>query len=185
MVKNIFITLTSFGLSFLIVGCTGGKDQTNIELVTGMMDQRSFKSQDWDPNSKDNRSMMVPPKNTVPRGFKPYKYSLNPDGAAKALKNPLAGKYEPYILEAGRKRFMVYCAVCHGEKADGKGIIAPHLVIKAPPSLLSDKIKSYSDGRIYHVIRDGYGMMGSYSRQILKDEDRWAVVNYLRTLQKK
>lgn len=181
--KNLTQKLFLSAMTITFMGCSGSKDKTNIELVTAMMDQESFKSQDWDPDRKGFSSMRVPPENTVPRGYKPYAYPLDPVAANYGLKNPIKGDFAPGILEVGRKRFQVYCAVCHGEKADGQGSVAANLFVK-PPSLLTNKMKNYRDGRIYHAITDGYGAMGNYSRQILKKRDRWAVVNYIRTLQK-
>lgn len=185
IVRHYIYALLSFSFMIQLVGCGAGKDKTNVELVTAMMDQQSFKSQDWDPKAEDFRSMRVPPEHTIPRGFKPYEYSLDPVAAELNLKNPLAGQMDPATLERGRKKFQIYCALCHGESGDGNGQIAVSLPWSKPPSFLTDPIKGYKDGRIYHAIRDGYGAMGSYSRQILKEEDRWAVVNYIRTLQKK
>ena len=175
--------LFSFVVTGVLVGCGAGKNKTNVELVTAMMDQESVKSQDWDASKPGERAMMVPPVNTVPRGFKPYKYHLQVDLAEKELVNPLAKDFSAEVLATGKVKFEIYCGLCHGVKGDGQGQIAQFMAVK-PPSFLQDRLKKKKDGRFYHVIRDGYGVMGSYSRQILKDSDRWSVVNYIRTLQK-
>jgi hypothetical protein len=52
------------------------------------------------------------------------------------------------------------------------------------PPLTSDKVKAFKDGRIFHIITDGQGLMGSYASQIRNESDRWAIVNYVRTLQR-
>ncbi|HZE19942.1 MAG TPA: cytochrome c, partial [Candidatus Angelobacter sp.] len=52
-----------------------------------------------------------------------------------------------------------------------------------PPSLLSEKVSGWPDGRIYHVITRGQNLMPSYSSQILP-EDRWAVIHYVRALER-
>jgi len=54
---------------------------------------------------------------------------------------------------------------------------------KVPPPLISDKIKGWSDGGIYHVITMGQGTMGPYASHI-PQQYRWQVVNYIRQLQK-
>ena len=59
------------------------------------------------------------------------------------------------------------------------------VVGRKPPSLLTDLIKGYPDGRIFHIITEGQGLMGAYIYQLPKIDDRWAVVNYIRSLQKK
>lgn len=166
----------------LLAGCNGGKNQTNIELVTNMMDQESIKSQDWDPRMGDKVQMRTPPKGTVPRGFEVYPYPNDPE-AAGSLKNPLAGNTTPEILDLGQKQFNIYCAVCHGHQGKGDGTVAEKMAVR-PPSLLTDKVIAYPDGRIFHIITRGQGVMGSYASQITDPHKRWAVVNYVRNLQK-
>ncbi len=53
-----------------------------------------------------------------------------------------------------------------------------------PPPLISDKIIGVADGAIFHIISDGQGVMSSYAFQLVDEKDRWAIVNYVRSLQK-
>ena len=145
--------------------------------------------------------MKSPPKGTRARNRRYYPYTRDPLTAGKKLKNPLV--VTPEILKQGQSHYESYCIYCHGTKGDaGEGAtVAPKMVIK-PPSLLSDKAKSYSDGRIYHIIYEGQGLMGAYHIQLETSEqallspksknfDRdykgsnniWAVVHYVRSLQ--
>lgn len=171
-------------LSFVLTACNGGKNQTNIELVQAMFDQESIKAQDWDPKNPNKQTMLTPPKGTIPRGFTPYKYSGDPDFAEKSLKNPLFGKYSPEVIKEGHESYQIYCSICHGTQGAGDGKLAEYMPLK-PPSLVSDKVKNFKDGRIFHIITDGQGVMGNYANQIVSPRTRWAVVNYIRTLQKK
>lgn len=171
-------------LSLLVlIGCNGGKNQTNIELVTNMMDQESIKSQDWDPSDGEKSQMRMPPEGTVPQNFEVYPYPDDPEAAGNNLKNPLAGDLSPENLELGQKNFAIYCAVCHGDKGAGDGTVAEKMAVR-PPSLLTDKVRNYPDGRIYHIITRGQGVMGSYASQVTEPKRRWAIVNYIRSLQK-
>jgi mono/diheme cytochrome c family protein len=52
-----------------------------------------------------------------------------------------------------------------------------------PPTLHSDKVRNWADANIYHVISNGQNVMPSYAKQISRD-DRWAIVNYIRVLQR-
>jgi mono/diheme cytochrome c family protein len=72
--------------------------------------------------------------------------------------------------------------VCHGARADGKGPVHEKFqgLIK---SLLTTHAREFSDGRIYHVITAGQGVMGAYEAQIQNPEWRWAIVSYVRSLQ--
>jgi mono/diheme cytochrome c family protein len=85
------------------------------------------------------------------------------------------------VLEAGRKYYNTFCVVCHGVVGDGKGYIVPKFT--QPPSLLSDKVRNWPDGRIYHIATVGQGLMPSYKQQI-PSEQRWAIIHYLRALQR-
>lgn len=178
--RNLILVLMSLPL---LVACNGGKGHTNIELIQDMMDQISVKSQDWDADRPGNRANMIPPENTVPRGFTPYKYVGQPAEAEAKLMNPIAGDFSPKIIELGKGRYDIYCKVCHGPTGIGDGLVAPKMIVR-PKSLVSDQAKGYKDGRLFHIITEGQGIMGSYATQIIDDKARWAVVNYVRTLQR-
>jgi mono/diheme cytochrome c family protein len=170
-------------IPIFLMGCNGGKNQTNIEWIQNMMDQVSIKSQDWDPREGDKLQMRTPPAGTLPRGFEPYRYASDPEGAEKNLVNPYANDASPEVVAKGKKYYETYCSVCHGHEGKGDGTVAVKMPVKPPP-LLSDKIKNYKDGRIFHIITMGQGVMGSYATQITEPRNRWAVINYIRTLQR-
>lgn len=166
----------------VIAGCNAKGNNTNIELIQNMMDQISIKSQDWNPKEGEKVQMRQPPPGTVPRGFNPYKYATDP-AAGWRQQNPLAGNTSAEVIELGRKNYGIYCAVCHGDKGDSVALVAEKMLVK-PRILVSPDAKAYSDGRIYHAITAGVGLMGAYAGQIPDDKARWAVVNYVRTLQR-
>lgn len=164
---------------------TGCKDTSkpNVELIQDMMESPAIKPQEYDENSPNHSGMRVPPEGTQPVGFIPYRYAKDPVGAAKNP-NPMANDYSEATLKVGVKYFTTNCAVCHGDHAEGgdKLPVGEKMALKPPP-LTSDKIKSWTDGQIYHVITMGQGMMGPYASHI-PQRYRWQVVNYIRTLQK-
>ena len=167
---------------WMLLGCNAGPNKTNIELNQNMMDQVNIKSQDWDPHHPDQVQMRQPPVGSIARGQPPYKFRNDPSAAEKD-NNPLAGNMSPEVLTLGRKNYDIYCAVCHGPTGHSDGSVAPKLAVK-PRNLMSDEGRSYSDGRIYFAITAGRGVMGSYAGQIPEARARWAVVNYVRSLQK-
>lgn len=168
-------------LGLALAGCS--KSEPNVELIQDMMDQPSVKSQEYDDFFSDKAGgARVPPSNTQPVGFEPYKYAADFEGA-KANKNPLAGNMSPEVLLVGQKYFETNCAVCHGSDLQPKGHVYDMMPTK-PPHLDSDKVKGWSDGQIYHVITMGQGVMGAYASHI-PQKYRWQVVNYIRHLQKK
>jgi mono/diheme cytochrome c family protein len=171
-----------------LVGCTKVSQaemhkEPNVELIQDMMEQNALKAQDFEPANRDQASSLLPPEGTVPVGFKPYPYHLDAAAAAKNLKNPYSGNMSPEILTVGRTKFETYCAVCHGYEGKGDGPVSPKMALKPPP-LISDKITALVDGGIFHIISDGQGVMSSYAQQLVNENDRWAIVNYVRSLQK-
>ena len=87
------------------------------------------------------------------------------------------------LVQLGQERFTVYCAACHGVLGDGHTPVAAHMPLRQPPSLHDPTIVAFTPERIYTVITQGYGFMPSYATQ-LSVRERWAVVAYVRALQR-
>ncbi len=93
------------------------------------------------------------------------------------------------MLERGKDRFDTYCAPCHGKDGRGQGLVAKRASTLGegtwvPPSNLVDpRIEKMPVGEIYQAIRYGVRNMPKYGPQI-KVEDRWAIVAYIRALQR-
>ena len=105
--------------------------------------------------------------------------SLTSFPTADRLVNPVP---RDSLLARGDTLFHTFCAVCHGGSGAGDGPVNPKFGGSIPP-LISAKARSFTDGYIYSVIRYGRGNMPRYGDKLYHREDRWAVVNYLRTLQ--
>ena len=80
-------------------------------------------------------------------------------------------------MKKGKELYNIYCAVCHGNKGDGQGILMKREKILGIPSY-SDVGRSINEGSIYHTIYFGKNSMGSYANQ-LNDEERWLVTHYV------
>lgn len=122
----------------------------------------------------------VPPEGTLSRNQAIYPYTKSVSAAdVQRYSNPLPISRETVLR--GQKMFMTYCVVCHGPRGLGDGYVVPKF--PQPPSLQSDKVRGYADSQIFHVITVGQNGMNSYAPQI-REEDRWAVIHYLRVLQR-
>ncbi len=165
-----------------ISGCTGPSEEPNVELIQDMMESPAVWPQEYDEGSVAHRGMREPPEHTVPIGVTRYKYKGDPVGAAQN-ENPFAHEASNDFLQLGQKNFETQCMVCHGMGAHGDGPVSSKLNLK-PPSLVSEKIRGWKDGQIFHVISEGQGLMGPYASHLPSHNDRWAVVNYIRFLQK-
>jgi len=86
--------------------------------------------------------------------------------------NPI--KIEPKNLALGRNIFKRSCVACHGEKADGKGLIQS-------TSLIDSAFQKQTDGAVFHKISTGRDKMPPFSA-MLKEDEIWSVINYLRVL---
>lgn len=132
----------------------------------------------------DRRSMQLPVKGTVAQGLMPYAMgNLDPikaqEEAGKYLANPLPVTDE--VLKTGKMQFESKCSACHGYYGEGDSRLRGKF--PAPPTLHSKKVTEWTDGNIYHVITQGQNIMPSYAKQLTRDE-RWAVVHYVRALQR-
>ncbi len=85
------------------------------------------------------------------------------------------------LLERGRERFDIYCAVCHGLAGYGDGMVVQR-GFPAPPSYHIDRLRQAPIQHFYDVITQGYGVMYSYAQRV-PPRDRWAIAAYIRALQ--
>jgi mono/diheme cytochrome c family protein len=145
-----------------------------------MQRQQKVKPYQASPYYADGLRMRTPPEGTVPYGkLLPVEVmtGLGPDGKPVAIM-PLP--VDAKLLARGRARFDVLCAVCHGVLGDGESQVAINMSLRRPPSL--HQFRDVTDGFVYRVISEGFGLMPSYAVE-LGVEDRWAVVAYVRALQ--
>ena len=184
MKQNSFFKIAGslFLVTSLLSGCGPKGNEPNIEIIQDMMVGPQVKAQRSEDFFADGLGMRMPPPNTRPVGFKPYKFAMNIDAVDKELKNPFAGEKSQVVLSTGQKYFETYCMVCHGAGGKGDGPISKKYPLPIP-ALISDKVKGWSDGRIYHTVTVGQGTMGSYAAQV-PQKYRWQLVQYVRHLQK-
>jgi len=85
------------------------------------------------------------------------------------------------VLERGRERYDIYCAVCHDRTGYGKGM-AVQRGFRQPASFHEDRLRESPPGYFYDVITNGFGSMYDYADRIAP-RDRWSIVGYIRALQ--
>jgi mono/diheme cytochrome c family protein len=127
---------------------------------------------------RSRASMQLPVPGTIARGHLPY-LAKTPEEAG-SLPNPLPRTAETMLR--GKKVYADRCTVCHGSKGDGKPTLTSAYGA-APANLLSQTFLDSPDGQIYHAIVVGKNSMPGYAADIPED-DRWAVVHYVRALQR-
>jgi len=144
-----------------------------------MMEQEKINPQMKSELFADGFGMRLPVEGTVARGRLPYPFKGQPELAAKFLINPIVPNES--VLELGKKKYNTFCSPCHGNFGDADSRLRGQF--PNPPTLHSDKIRGWSDGMMFHVITEGQNIMPSYAAQI-KEDDRWAIVHYVRALQR-
>ena len=169
---NRLVTLVASAGLLMMASACGKHKAPNVIYMPEMAYSPALKAQ-------EEGGMRMPVAGTVPRNHQFYAYAADIEAAGRELKNPLQRTAE--TLKRGQVLYNSYCIVCHGVAGEGNGTIVPKYPM--PPSLQSDKIKTYPDGKIYHVITVGQNLMPSYASQI-DSIDRWAVIHYIRALQR-
>jgi len=86
------------------------------------------------------------------------------------------------LMERGQQRFNITCAMCHGATAAGNGIIKQH-GLATVVTLQDERIRKMADGEIFNTITNGKNTMMAYGPNIIV-ADRWAIIAYLRALQR-
>ncbi len=129
------------------------------------------KEQTWDRNTFFSDASTMRP--AVPG-------TVSPDDAEQPVPQPPAADLA--LLERGQNRFDIFCAPCHGRAGDGQGMIVQR-GFPRPPSFHSKKLRDAKADVFYKAITHGYGAMYSYADRV-SSADRWAVIAYIRALQR-
>ncbi|HMB98425.1 MAG TPA: c-type cytochrome [Balneolaceae bacterium] len=181
--KIIYLLLLA---SVLFMSCRGQKsEKPPVHPNLNMDFQNRFNAQEENEFFADNRAMRPPVEGTVARGLLKedveYYEGLNPDSSfVEDIPMEVTGSF----IYRGQDRYDIYCSVCHGGTGDGRGIIMTGDYGYVPaPSFHSNRLREVPDGEIYSAIANGIRNMPSYATQI-PVEDRWAIVSYVRALQR-
>jgi len=163
-----------------------------INLVPDMDYQPKFLPQTANALFADGRAMRPPVEGTVARGQLHEDDHLYRGRAQDDWAGSIPFPVTKARIERGRDRFDIYCAVCHGAAGFGDGMIARRAETLAelgkanwtpPTSLHEETVRERPDGHLFNTITNGIRNMPAYGSQI-SVEDRWAIVAYVRALQR-
>lgn len=130
------------------------------------------------PNGQE---AMLPAEGSIPRGWMPYEYENSTAGLELAkveLKNPHPVTQDN--LDTGKELYEIYCAVCHGDKGDGQGILVEREKFLGIPSY-ADAARVITEGGVYHVQMFGLNAMGSHASQT-NELERWQITMHVQNL---
>ena len=178
--------LTAIAIVLLAVALGGCANRTSrkppIEVFPDMDRQPKYKAQSASAFFSDGRADRRPAPGTVARGAlkDDDRFHLGEENGKYTGRNPL--EIDAALLARGQERYNVYCAPCHDRTGSGRGIVGQKSLWLAN-NLHDDRIKQMADGELYHVVSYGRRSMPGYRFQI-DEHDRWAIVAYVRALQR-
>jgi mono/diheme cytochrome c family protein len=205
MLRYFFISFIVIVVGVISIAGFRGEKMTHPEMIIfpDMLHQPRFDPQHTSEFFSDGSAARRPVTGTIPIGYtlehRYYQLAANnrlddaqftdqPDYLNTGKMGDVYGDGIPEaigvnaaLLERGRERFKINCAICHGPAAAGDGVIKSYGLVTVA-SLQDERIRSMPDGQIFSTITNGKNTMGAYGPQIAV-QDRWAIVAYLRALQ--
>lgn len=173
--KSLYKIVAVIGLSVIATSCFD-KSKPNYQFFPNMYEAVPYETYSEHDVFKNGKEGQLPAEGSIKRGFVPYEIPNTTEGYALAkatLKSPLDST--TVDTEKGKELFNIYCAICHGEKGDGKGNLVKREKFLGVPSY---KDREITEGSIYHVVTYGLNSMGSHANQ-LSQEERWQVADYV------
>ena len=187
-----------FTLAFLVVltvsimGFRGMRStQPPVEVFPDMDRQAKYKPQAASKFFADGRADRPIPAGAVPRGRSTaadpaflraddFRYAGKSADGSFARSFPIAVTEQ--MVRRGKDRFQIYCLPCHGALGDGNGITKSYGMVSTP-TYHDDRLRAMAEGEIFNTITNGKNTMLSYADKLSSD-DRWAVIAYVRALQR-
>lgn len=175
---------TCLCLALVAMGCGRGMTSKRppIHPIRDMDSQPKYKTQSSNEFFYNRMTLQPPVPGTVAIG------ELQTDDVLVTGKDPEGNfvatsplEATPGIIARGADRYGIYCAPCHRASGDGQGILFKRGVPTA--NLHDERLRAMPDGELFQAISNGVGLMPSYAYPI-SVEDRWAIVVYVRELQK-
>lgn len=179
---NIISLLAVFGCVAIAFTSCDSKDPNSpgVEFMPDMYRSPSLESNMSyvDMNTGDTlEANRMPVAGTIARGFYPYAYANTLEGyeaAGANLRNPVTAD-----LKKGEELYGKFCTHCHGASGEGDGLVGGKL--PGPPPAYST-LKALPEGKMFHSISLGKGLMGNHAT-MLSTEERWQLVHYVQKLQ--
>ena len=150
-----------------------------------MENQPKLRPQSHNEFFADGRADRMPPARTVARGMlrsDDHRYRGKDSGGGFVAGFPAGLTVDLDFLQRGRHQYQIYCAPCHGVTGDGNGITKRY-GMGATPTYHDPRLRDMPDGEIFNTITNGKNTMLPYADKLAPD-DRWAVVAYVRALQR-
>jgi len=183
--KNVLLTAAGM---LLLAGCTSVQRTPPMEVWDDMKHQGKYTAQASSGFFADGRATRLAPEDTVAHGYlaEETPYNTGMDGTMYVGKNPVP--MTAALLDQGQTKFNIYCQPCHDKTGSGRGIVPTRVQADGgapwtPANLNEQRLVEAADGDIFNTITNGRRTMPAYRYQITV-ADRWAIVAYVRLLQR-
>jgi len=183
--KKFAIGLSVISCVVMVISSCGKKDANSpgVEFMPDMYRSPSFETNMSTVFQGDTMSAnRTPVAGSIARGYLPYPYANDTSGypaAGRNLKNPLSK--DAANLAEGEVLYGKFCVHCHGATGGGDGLVGLKLGDGIVPSY-TGTLKNLPEGKIFHSITYGKGLMGPHGL-MLNQEERWKLVLYVQKLQ--
>ena len=147
-----------------------------------MHDQPRFEPLEASTLFEDGRSSRPRVPGTVARGEREWDAHFQQGLVNGEPAQTFPGAVTRETLLHGRERYEIFCTPCHDRAGTGLGIAVAR-GLKQPPSFHVERLRSAPPGYFFDVITRGFGNMVDLSDRI-PPADRWAIVAYVRALQR-
>ena len=166
-------------------GCSGVQRDPPFQLWDDMKHQPKFKAQSGMESDifSNGRVTQLAPIDTVARGHMhdDSAFFTGIENGMYVGKMPVA--VTPELLKTGQAKFNINCSPCHDQTGMGHGIVPTRVPAWQPANLTDDRIVQFPDGEIFDVMSNGRRTMPPY-RFYIEVQDRWAIISYVRALQR-
>ena len=180
-VLSAIVLISAVPLAGCARGCTSSRPP--IHLNPSMDNQPKVRAQSASAFFYDGSSMRQPVPGTIAIGeLKEDVAFFTGKGADGQFVATIPVAVDDALLDRGRERYVIYCQPCHDARGDGKGILFQRGNVPTA-TFHQEKMLKYSDGQIFDIMTNGQGLMPAY-RWPIPPADRWAIVAYVRGLQR-
>jgi len=176
--KSVYKVALLSGIAVLVSSCFNEK-KPNYQYFPNMYESVAYETySESDAFLRGGVEAQLPPKGTINRGFVPYEYENTTADYERSRTNVSPLDSLSFDAEKAEELYGIYCAICHGDKGDGKGKLVQKEKFLGVPSY---KDRTISTGSVFHVETYGLNSMGSYKNQ-LNTKERWLVAEYVMKL---
>jgi mono/diheme cytochrome c family protein len=168
-------------------------ENTRIHIIPDMDFQQKFKAQRANPLFADQRAGRPQVEGTVAVGelADDDHFHRGKVGGAWARTFPAQVEVTETTMERGEERFGIYCTPCHGQAGEGQdtGMVSKRALALnegtwvPPTNLTEERLRYMPVGELFNTVSNGIRNMPAYGRQI-EVADRWAIILYVRALQR-